>query len=121
MSSTIIGKRLLYEGDKALKEKNYNEAIKKYLNSKKEGYFSEETQNKLSYIANCINNSDIEEKDLPNLETLIELGEELLFRANNLNDEIGGMGYLTLLNFIPEEKLSRDTIIYMRYLADLDI
>ena len=122
MSSTIIGKRLIYEGDKALKEKNYTKAIDNYLESIKIGYFGE-GESRLCTIANSLNNSEIEEKNFPDIEAILELGEKLLFAGSgNLDeDKITKSGYLLLLNFVPEEKIPRETKMYMRYLSYLKI
>jgi len=117
VSSTLIGKRLISEGDRALEEKNYTKAIGKYLGAIEAGYYGEEVENRLCWIADKFNNnnSDIEEKDFPDKETLIDLGCELVSRfPNNLeNDESAGTGYLLLTNFIPEEELPRDVEIWM--------
>jgi len=123
MSSSIIGKRLIYEGDIALENKNYAEAINKYLESIKIGYFGE-GESRLCMMANSFNMGEIEEKNFPDLETLLELGEKLLFSSGEDDvdkNEIKGAGYLILLNFIPEKEIPRDTRMYMNYLADLNL
>lgn len=121
MTSTIIGKRLIYEGDELLKNKKYSQAINKFLECKRVGYFGVEVTNRLYFIANCINNYEIKDKDVSNIEPLFELGKELLYGSSGkLEDEITGMGFLIILNFIPEEKISRDTKMYMNYLSDLN-
>lgn len=122
MSSTIIGKRLIYEGDELLKNENYFGAIKKYSESERIGYFGE-AKDRLYFIANSLNNCEIKDKNLPKFEILIELGEKLLYSGSDdlEKDEKIGLGYLILLNFVPEEKILRYAKMYMNYLSDLNL
>jgi len=51
------------------------------------------------------------------------LGEALLYSGSDSIDKNGitGIGYLTLLNFVPGKEISRDTKMYMNYLCDLNV
>ena len=122
MDSTIIGKRLTYEGDKAVEEKNYTKAIKKYLKSEKVGYFGE-GESRLWMIANSLNNFEIEEENIPNTKTLIKLGERLLWSNGDSYNEnsIIWDGYSILLQMVPEKKILRETKMYMDYLYYLNV
>lgn len=122
MTSTILGKRFIYKGDELFEKKKYSQAINKFLECKKVRYFGEEVTGRLFFIANTLNNGELEEKNFPDIETLTKLGENLLYGGSGrLKDEITGIGYLILLNFIPEEKIPKDTKMYMNYLSDLDL
>jgi len=123
ISSTLTGKRLIFQGDIALEEKDYTKAIEKYLESIKAGCFGEGAESRLCWIANQLNNnnSKIEEKDFPDNETLLDLGCELISNfPNNLESELAQTGYLLLINFIPEEEIPRDVRMWMGYISYLD-
>ena len=115
MESTLIGKRLIYQGDIALEEKDYTKAIEKYLEAIEIGYFGGGAEGRLCMIANSLNNSEIEEKDIPDLETLIDLGCELVSNFPNSleSDEPAGTGYLLFINYIPDEEIPRDVEMWM--------
>lgn len=103
-----------------LKKKNYTKAIEKYLESIKAGYFGGGAESRLCWIADKLNNhnSEIEERDFPDNETLIDLGCELVrnFPSNLESDELADTGYL-LINFIPEEEIPRDVSMWMNYIG----
>ena len=121
MSSTLIGKRLIFQGDIALEEKDYTKAIDKYLESIKAGYYGGGAESRLCMIATSLNNSEIEEKDFPDNETLLDLSCELISEfPSNLESELAQTGYLLLINFIPEEEIPRDARMWMSYISYLD-
>jgi len=124
VSSTLIGKRLISEGDRVLEEKAYTKAIDKYLEAIKAGYFGGGAESRLCWIADKLNNnnSEIEEKNFPDNETIIDLGCELVRNfPNNLgSNELADTGYLLLINFIPDEEIPRDVRMWMGHVSYQD-